>query len=255
MRNLIACFTMLICLRVASAQTAPATAPATQKAGRLPHLDVDLKTKTVRMECESINIFGPLEFLVCGTGKNEYESVLRSDARPSHLHLALLMIGLQPGHPIEYDETAKKWLAPSGPALKMSMEFEKDGRTVTIPAEQSMRAMKTKKPMPEVTWVFTGSKIMPDKRYAADATGYLVSVVNFELTPIDFPELESNSNDTLLWETNPDVVPPTGTKVTLIIQPSDKLKPPPPTTAPKTPPVPAAPQPASQPAIPREARG
>ncbi len=254
MRIVFAFFAMLVCIGAACAQSAPASAPATRGAGRLPHLEVDVKGKTVRMECESINIFGPLEFLVCGTGKNEYESVLRSDARPSHLHLALLMIGLQPGRPIEYDETEKKWLAPTGPALTMSIEFMKDGKIVTIPAEQSMRAMKTKEAMPEVTWVFTGSKIMADKRYAADATGYLVSVVNFELTPIDFPELESNANETLLYETNPDAVPPTGTKVTLIIKPSEKLKPPPRTTAPR-PPLPAVTQPASRPSLPREARG
>ena len=220
----------------------PATAPSTQGAkGKLPFLDVDVKKRTVRMECESLNITGPLEFLVCGTGKNEYESVLRSSARPSHLHLALIMIGLEPGKPIRYDEAKKEWLPPTGPPLKMTLEFEKDGKPVTLAATKTLRAMKDKRPMPDATWVFTGSKIMPEKKYAADVTGYLVSIVNFELTPIDFPALESNANETLLWETNNQVLPPTGTKVTLVIQPAEKVVAPPATTAPKG-------GPASQPA-------
>ncbi len=176
------------------------------------------------MDCESLNITGPLEFLCCVRGTNEYESVLRSDVKPSHLHLALLMLGLQPGHPIRYDEKTDQWLPPTGPALKMKLEFEKDGKMVTIPANESMRDIKTKKPMPPVTWVFSGSKILPDRRYAGDLTGYLVSVVNFELTPVDFPALESNANETLVWETNSEVMPPRGSKVTLIIQPAEKTE-------------------------------
>jgi hypothetical protein len=34
------------------------------------------------------------------------------------------------------------------------------------------------------------------------------------------PQLASNSNETLEWEYNPDVVPPPGTPVTMIIEPA-----------------------------------
>jgi len=225
---------LLLCSPVL-AQTTPTTNPYTIGVGNLPHLSVDVKNKTLRMDCESLNIDGPLEFLCCRTGTNEYESVLRSDVRPSHLHFGLLMLGLEPGRGIHFDQEKQKWVPPSGPPLKLSVEFEKNGKTITLPAEQLMREIKTKEPMPEVTWVFTGSRIVPGKRYAADATGYLVSVVNFELSPVDFPALESSSNDTLEWETNKAVAPPAGTKVTLIFQPAEKVKPPPHETGTKPP--------------------
>ena len=48
---------------------------------------------------------------------------------------------------------------------------------------------------------------MPDGKYAADLTGSVVSIVNFDLTMIDVPELASNANETLEWEFNPDVCP------------------------------------------------
>ena len=69
-------------------------------------------------------------------------------------------------------------------------------------------------------WVFDGSRMLPDGRYAADLTGYVVSIVNFDLTMIDVPELASNANETLEWEYNPDLVPPLGTHVTMIIEPA-----------------------------------
>src|SRR5690348_755269 len=68
--------------------------------GKMPHLEVDVKKKQVRVECEALNVEMPLEFFCCVTGTNEHESVLRSAVKPSHLHLALLMIGLKPGEPV-----------------------------------------------------------------------------------------------------------------------------------------------------------
>ena len=69
-------------------------------------------------------------------------------------------------------------------------------------------------------WVFDGSRLLPDGRYAADLTGYVVSIVNFDLTMIDVPELASNANETLEWEYDPDWVPTKGTAVTMIIEPA-----------------------------------
>jgi hypothetical protein len=211
---------VLVIGAIAQAQTAPATTPPV---GKLPFIEVNAKQKQVRVECEALRVQVPLEFFVCVAGGPEHESVLRSKARPSHLHLALLMLGLEPGKGVHYDEATKKWVEPSGPKLKLSVEFEKDGKLQQLGANELMRDIKTKKPMPaEARWVFTGSRIMPDKTYGADKLGYLVSIVNFELSPIDTPKLASNKNETLEWQINPDVVPEAGTKVRLIIEPDEK---------------------------------
>ena len=71
-----------------------------------------------------------------------------------------------------------------------------------------------------MSWVFAGSREMEGGVFAADVTGYVVSVVNFDLTLIDIPEVASNSNDLLEWERNPDVAPPDGAKVVMVIEPA-----------------------------------
>jgi hypothetical protein len=199
-----------------------ATTATTQKVGHFPFLEVDARSRQVKVECEALRCENPLEFFLCVTGTNEYESVLRSKVRPSHLHAALLMLGLQPGEPVHYSEAMQKWLPPHGPPLMLSVSFEEDGKTVTWPAWALMREIRTKRPMPATTWIFAGSRVMDNGVYAADRTGYLVSIVNFDLTVIDTPKLASNANETLEWEINPKVVPPTGTKVTLLIEPAGK---------------------------------
>ncbi len=197
---------------------APAPA-ATHPVGNFPFLQVDVAAKQVRVECEALRVKAPLEFFCCVTGTNEHESVLRSKVKPSHLHAALLMLGLQPGQGVHFDQASQKWLPPHGPALDISVEFEKDGRTVRLPGYKVMRDTRTKKSMPPMTWIFAGSRFI-DGRYGADETGYLVSVVNFDLTVIDVPELASNANETLEWETDLDVMPAAGAKVTMIVEPA-----------------------------------
>jgi hypothetical protein len=211
---------LLTALGAVSACAADAPKP---DASNMPHMAVDVKKKQIRVDCEALAPQMPLEFFVCMAGTAEHESVLRSSVKPSHLHLGLLMLGLEPGEPVRYSKAADKWLPPHGPPLQLFVEWQdKAGKTVNVPAYRLMRGVKSKKPMPAMTWIFAGSRVMEDKKYAADVTGYIVSVVNFDLTLIDIPKLAGNDNESLEWEINPDTMPEKGAKVSLIIEPAGK---------------------------------
>jgi hypothetical protein len=95
---------------------------------------------------------------------------------------------------------------------------------VTVPANRLMTDLRTGKEMPPMTWIFAGSRVMPDGNYAADVTGYVVSIVNFDLTMIDIPDLASSANETLAWGENASILPPRGTPVTMIIEPADAVE-------------------------------
>jgi len=202
-----------------SALAQPTTVPAKDGIGRFPGVEVDVKRGQVRVECQALHVEAPLEFFCCSAGTNEHESVLRTTARPSNIHAGLLMLGVDPGEPVRFSPATKKWLPPHGPPLSISVEFQKDGKTITLPAYRLMRSTKTKQPMPPTTWIFAGSRVMEDGNYAADVTGYIVSIVNFDLTMIDIPELASNANETLQWETNLDAMPERGAAVTMVLAP------------------------------------
>ena len=209
----------LICLSIACL-AATLHAQSISPAGAMPYVHVDVRKKQIRVDCQALNVDIPLEFFCVTAGGNEHESVLRTPARPSHIHLALLMLGLQPGEPVKYSEAAQRWFPPHGPPLHISVEYQRDGRTVSMPANKLMRSVKTRQAMPPLTWIFAGSRILDDGTYGADPTGYVVSICNFDLCLIDVPALVSSANETLEWERNPDTVPPTGTAVTMIIEPA-----------------------------------
>lgn len=179
-----------------------------------------------------LDVSAPLEFLCVVEGGPEHESMLRTNAKPSHLHTALLVLGLEPGHAARYDEAQDKWLPPDGAALKLSLEFRKDGQTITAPVTRFLHDIKSGEQVPETTWVFVGSKVLEEHGYAADLTGYLASVVNFEYTVIDLPQVASNSNESLELRLDLDKLPPRGTPATLIIEPAPKPAQPDPMTKP-----------------------
>jgi hypothetical protein len=198
----------------------PSTEPSTQPAGGVPNVQIDIKNKLIRVECQAVDVKAPLEFFCVLRGGPEHETVLRTEVRPSRIHFGLLALGLVPGDPAHYVQATNTWYPPTGPGLKIDCEFERNGVLSHVPAYRMMRSVKTHAEMPPVTWVFDGSRVMPDGVYAADITGYVVSIVNFDLTMIDVPELASNANETLEWECNPDICPPKGSKVTMIIAPA-----------------------------------
>lgn len=200
--------------------SAGATTPAaTGQTNKFDHITVDVAARQVRVQCQALHVTAPLEFLCVRNGGPEHEALLRTAARPSDIHLGLLMLGLQPGKPFFYSEPAKRWFAPSGPPLRLTLEFEKDGRQIRGTANRFMRDVQTHQPMPDLPWIFVGSQIMDDGTYAANLAGYVVSTVNFELTVIDVPALRSSANDTLEWEADLDALPAEGTPVTMIIEP------------------------------------
>src|SRR5688572_21319719 len=111
-----------------------ANAPADEKKAGFPGVAIDAAKKQVRIDCQTLDISAPLEFFCVVSGTNEHESLLRSPIKPSHLHASLLMLGLVPGEPVKYSEAMQKWIAPHGPPLQMSLEFQKEGKLVTLPA-------------------------------------------------------------------------------------------------------------------------
>jgi len=220
MQRLLAISLPLLLGAAALAQpTQPTTRAADEVAsGKLPFIQVDSDKRQIRMECEAVNAEMALEYLVCVAGTSEHETVLRSKARPSHLHLALIMIGARSGEPAHFDKASNNPVGPTGQRLKITCEFVKDGKKISIPAHRLMRNVKSKAEMPQAFWIFAGSCTTERGDYAADLRGRLISVVNFPDSTVDVPEIRSNANETLEWEVNPATAAPKGTTVWVVIE-------------------------------------
>jgi len=139
------------------------------------------------------NIF--LEVLVCARNTKEHEALVVTDAKPSHVHAALLLLGIEPGSPGRWD-----WLAntakpspnpPTGPRLRISVQPA--NATSPAPAYEPrditswvIQVDRTTRLRPSDHFVFAGSRfqtIGPANQtrdaYAADVDGTIIGLAAF----------------------------------------------------------------------------
>lgn len=200
----------------------PATAPSTVV--DFPAVHIDRAAKQMRIDCQALAVEAPLEFFCVANGGPEHESILRTAAKPSHIHAGLLLLGLEPGSPVQYVESKNAWTAPFGPPVRVSVEWkDANGKTIHRSAESLLRSTKDATVHPKsMGWIFAGSRQRDDGMYLADLTGYIVTLCNFENALVDVPRLVSSANETLEWETDP-AGPKRGDAVTMILEPAGDL--------------------------------
>jgi hypothetical protein len=164
---------------------------------------------------------GPLEQLLTRKEKKEHEAILAIDGDGRDIHKALLAAGAKPGKTVQYQP---KFLPPTGQRIKVTLEYEQDGKRVEVPAQQWVRNQKTGKAM-DLDWVFAGSQFVanpfdpkaPDIYLANE--GDVICVSNFEGALLDLPINSPKDNSQLAWEAFTERIPPRGTKVAILLEP------------------------------------
>src|SRR5262249_23744891 len=129
-------------------------------------ITVDKKAKTVTIDCAvalrklpNLNEIYPIEVVACyphPKGQKAHETVVTfTGIKPSAVHKALEELGLKPGKPALGEDGRGQ-----GPELKIYLEVPgADGKTARVPIEKFLMDRKTEKPLPALTWHFTGSAL------------------------------------------------------------------------------------------------
>lgn len=154
-------------------------------------------------------------------GQKAHETVVTIDVKPSEVHKALESLGLKAGKPAYGDSKEE----PRGPEVKVYLEVRgEDGRTKRLAIEKVLIDPKTNKPMPKVSWRFTGSALkQPDpnkkeKVYAADKSGTLISIFPVTDATVLQTNLTMKEEKYVKLETNKKLLPKEGTAVKLILE-------------------------------------
>ena len=203
-----------------SATESPSTGTIELEGGVLAVVDAGVVTLPGWITLEE----GWLEVAVCRQGTREHESVVATTARPSIVHAALLLAGLEPGRPARYrpDGTFEP---ASGDSVEISIRFE-----AGEPAAGEMPlgdAILDERGDESVDWLFAGSTVHPNppslgpgEYYAADYAGTIVGLTTFGDEVVAAREARSPEIgiDPAVWKVRPGVLPPIGTPVTVIIR-------------------------------------
>lgn len=226
---LMAAALLLVCAAPALAEDAP-KGPVREKpeAPTLPGLTIDREKKIVELHGKIILPLQSewLELLACMPKSREHESIISLEAKPSHVHGALLLIGLKAGSPLKAEKVDDVWKyhAPKGPKVAVTVIYEKDGKKIEVKANEWIVDQKTRKPLADNIWLFTGSRmhtVNGREIYVADVEGNILSLVNFgdEVLSRSTAERGGQDGGGNAWAANSKLIPPTGTKIIVRLTP------------------------------------
>ena len=149
-----------------------------------------------------------LEYLSCGPRGKLHECVLLSFGLPMHLHVALILLGAEPG-------------GRYGTELILDVEWQ-DPQTGEVKKHSAAKFLYDRLKLragQDVVWSFVGSRYM-DGRYAANETQSLVAVINDSEAVIGIKNVVGNAHKGPQqgFEGNKQTTPPPGTPVDLYVR-------------------------------------
>ena len=177
---------------------------------------------------------GAVEYLVCGRDGKEYESIIVVDATAKEIYEALSKLGVEVGTPPGYDAEKDAPIPPTGTAFIMSIEW-KDGdapdKGKKVRAEELILNVKTQKPLQQVAWIYSGSRIVPDldsededaMMPQAFMSNDIVALRVFDASALFQNPLPESSEENI-YKKNDSLLPELGTAITLTIEVNQKMQ-------------------------------
>lgn len=204
-----------------------------------PGVTINVQERSVDVAATVCLRRGSLELVACTKGTKEHESIVAVEARPMHIHAALLLLGTKPGSPAtrrQVEDQAGRWVEvpPSGGPVDVFLVLKSEaGRMVEHPisdfiAPSNNRSDDVASAEPEArfpthTFLFAGSVLFGDgpgpRRYLSDETGNVISLSTFGDELLCLPEIHSHDNRALMWQVNAKALPTVGSSVTLRLRP------------------------------------
>jgi hypothetical protein len=205
---------------------------------KFPGVTINVQERCVDVESSVCLHRGTLELVACTKGTKEHESIVVIEAKPVHIHTALLLLGAQPGSPAmrqQLADQAERWIdvPPRGGPVDVFLVFKgKEGKMLDHPISDFI-APSNKRPddsasadqarFPTHTFLFAGSVLYGDgpgpRRYLSDQSGNVISLSTFGDELLCLPAIHSQNNDALMWQVNATNLPAVGSNVTLRLRP------------------------------------
>jgi hypothetical protein len=212
--------TLTLFLTAAPAPTDPKSEVKSKEIGKNVFFETEGEQRRVIVKAYVCFRDGPLEGLLCRKFTKEHEYILAADADARHIHTALLAARAKAGSPVQFDP---KFVPASGSVIKVTLRYKKDGKDITVPAQDWIRDGAAKKALQE-NWVFGGSRFIPDPDdktkpdiYLANQ-GDVICLCNMETAMMDLPIRSPKGLEERTYQALTEKIPEQNTPVDVILE-------------------------------------
>jgi hypothetical protein len=218
---------------------------------KLPGVKINTELWTVDVDSRVCLREGLLELIACTKDTKEHESIIVVDAKPSHIHTALLLLGARPGSPaaqrlIDKEQGRYVSIPPSGNPVDVFLVFKDDkGVEAQHPisdfitrsdhyndpsAPSNPKEAENAKKFTTDPFLFAGSILLPAEKngpreYVCDETGDVISISTFGNELLCMSGIHGHENGALAWQVEGDKLPPVDSKIILRLKPRMKDQP------------------------------
>lgn len=153
-------------------------------------VEIDKARRTLTFPAAVLMREGAVEYLVVTRKGKIHESVFVTQIEPRDLHLAALLLGVEPSADLGPADASVR--VPAAAALQCFVEWDRNGPPARInlhealaiaPAGQTTPA----KPAPATLWLYNGSRVQQDGTFVAQRDGSIVSIIRDPDALINYP--------------------------------------------------------------------
>jgi len=210
---------------------------------QIGQVEFDKMLRTVSLSARVAIRTQAVEYALVNEKGKAYESLLATEATPSEVHLAFLLLGVsQVPLPDDFNQAAA---VPPTNSLRIEVTWDQNGKPSTNalcdllslvdepqpPADQPKEPRA--RPMPSRRWLYNGS-VFGDFGFAAQREGSIIAVIRDPAALVNNPG-EDRDNDRIHFP-NTKLLPPEGAPVRVVLRlPEPVVAPKPPWASPITP--------------------
>lgn len=154
-----------------------------------------------------------IEYLVVTSAGKVHESLLRTEAEPWHVHVAMLLLGAKGAGTNSFPDAHPQPLP--GEKVSIELSWNVGGKKKNHRAEEFVYDQAGRSIMRRGPWIYTGSKVF-EGTFIAQRDGSVVSLIEDRDALINNPRPGRDNDDN--WQVNGKGLPPLESRVEVTIR-------------------------------------
>ena len=146
-----------------------------------------------------------IEYAIVGKIGKIHESLLSTEIPPTHIHIAMLLLGTKDMRP-----KSEERRLPPGQPIDILIKWQHEGQSKTGRIEDWIIVEKDKEPISKGMWVYSGARI-DDGYFTANTDESIVAII-LDIDALANNPRTGNENDDI-WFPNESRIPPLGTEI------------------------------------------
>lgn len=170
---------------------------------------IEKASRRLSFDAEVNMAAGEIEYVLVTKSGKTHESAFATDAKPTDIHLAALLLGIRdagkfPGAPTNPPPTLR------GEPVRIDVSWTANGKVRTVRLEDFVQHVETGRSLSRGPWIYNGSTVW-EGRFIADTEGSIISIIDDRDALVNNPR--PGREDDKIWRVNEKLSPPKGTRV------------------------------------------